>query len=148
MGTRLDQKRHMIHAPLLPQLNASQLPAQGHSRSLRTSQLPVDTPATADTRGSLVQAGWAWCERQDYSTEQTDDCTIINVTFLQSLNAGRSVAQQHKLIQDCKWRDGGFMSFKKSVLHEPPPGIAGKLRLGLLFILITIQSEPSCKMRF
>ena len=29
---------------------------------------------------------------QDNSTEQTDDCTIINVTFLQSLNAGRSVA--------------------------------------------------------
>lgn len=112
MGTRLDQNRHAIHTPLLPQLNASQPPAQGHSRSLWTSQLSVDTPATADTWGSLVQAGWAWCEQQDYSTDQTDDWTIINVTFLQSLNAGvvwGTATQTDSRLAMEGW--GGFMSF-------------------------------------
>ena len=68
--TCLDQKRRVIHTPLLPQLNASQLAAQGPLRSLWTSQIPVDTPEAADTRGDLARAGWAWRGQQDHSADQ------------------------------------------------------------------------------
>lgn len=45
---QLDEVRHVIHSPLLSQLNVNQPPSSWQMRSFWTSQTPEDTSATLD----------------------------------------------------------------------------------------------------